>query len=57
MGCEKAELHRLIDLIEYELFERDPRPKTIAEIRERWERIAAIIRELSISQLRTELGL
>ena len=41
MACSQAEVHRLIDLIEFEVFEREPRPKTVAEAWERWQRIAA----------------
>jgi hypothetical protein len=57
MGCGQAELHRLMDLIEYELFYKEPKPRSVAEVKARFERIAAHIRALSLDQLRSELGL
>ncbi len=53
--CCLAELHRLVDLVDHEVFGREP--KTITEARERWHRIAATIRQLSLEQLKTRLGI
>ena len=55
--CSYAEVHRLVDLIEYEVFEREPRPASVEEAWERWQRIAATIRQLSLEQLKTQLGI
>ena len=44
-------------MIEYEVFEREPKPKTATEARERWEKIAATIRQLSLEELKTRLGI
>lgn len=57
MGCTQAEIHRLMDALEYELFIREPRPRTVEEVKRRFDRIAGTIREMSLQQLFKELGL
>ena len=57
MGCEKAELLRLVRLLEYEMFERPPKPKTIDEVKERFYSIKESIDALSIEDLKYRLGI
>ncbi len=57
MGCTQAEILRLVELIEYEVFAREPRPRSLEEARERWLRIANTIREMTLDELRSQLGL
>lgn len=57
MTCTQAEVHRLIDLIEYELFERPPAPANVNDVYTRFKRIAESIKASSLEELRTTLGL
>ena len=57
MGCEKSELNTLMDTIRYTLFEEEPKPKSIDEVRERFELIAEAIEEISVFDMRSRLGI
>ena len=56
-GCGKAELNTLMDTIRYTLFEEEPKPKSIDEVRERFELIAEAIEEISVFDMRSRLGI
>ena len=54
MGCSQAELYRLLNLIDREVFKNT---KSINEAREKWKAIKEHLEELSLEELRAELGL
>lgn len=57
MGCEKAELLRLMAFLRYKMFREKPTPRTVEEVRARFEEIAEIIEELSLYDLKRQLGI
>ena len=54
MTCTQAELYRLLNLIDREVF-RDSR--SLGEAREKWRAIKEHLEALSLEELRAELGL
>ncbi|MEB3779947.1 MAG: hypothetical protein GSR85_06940 [Desulfurococcales archaeon] len=54
MTCTQAELYRLLNLIDKEVFRGT---KSISEAREKWKAIKEHLEELSLEELRAELGL
>ncbi len=57
MTCTQAEIHRLMDLIEYKVFDEEPKPKSINEVYARFREIVETVKAKSLSQLKDELGL
>jgi len=57
MGCEKAELYRLVMFMRFKLFIEKPEPKTVEDVKKRFDEIAETIEELSLYDLKTRLGI
>ncbi|WFO75597.1 hypothetical protein J4526_01540 [Desulfurococcaceae archaeon MEX13E-LK6-19] len=54
MTCTEAEILRLLELIDDEVFENS---KTLEEAKQKWRKLKAHLRELSLDDLRRELML
>lgn len=55
MGCTQAEILRLLELIEDEVFGK--KPKTVKEAYDNFIRLKFVIRERSLAEVRALLGL
>jgi hypothetical protein len=55
MGCTQAEILRLLELIEEEVFMS--KPSSLEEARKRFLRVKFTLREKSVAELRSMLGL
>ncbi|MCE4608818.1 MAG: hypothetical protein F7C36_00340 [Desulfurococcales archaeon] len=54
MTCEEV-VSALLDFIEYELFEREPKPNTLQDVEYRWRLASASIRQNIIERIRSRL--
>jgi hypothetical protein len=54
MTCTQAELYRLLNFIDKEVFEK---AKSLEEAKSRWKAIKEHIKELTLEELRSQLGL
>lgn len=54
MTCTQAELYRLLNLIDKEVFQR---AGSLREARKKWKAIKEHIEDLTLEELRSELGL
>ncbi len=56
-GCMQAEIYRLVDLIYMEVFEEQPRPRSVEEARAKLLKIVNDIKAWSMDELRSRLGI
>ena len=57
MTCSQAELYRLMDLLYIEVFEEQPKPRTVEEARMKLLKVINNIKAYSLEELRSKLGL
>ena len=56
MTCTQAELYRLMDFLYIQVFEEDPKPRTVEEAKQKLLGVINDIKAKSMEELKTTLG-
>ena len=56
-SISRAELVNVLELIEYEVFEKDPKPKSVEDVRKKYRTILYSLKISSFEELKTKLGI